>query len=105
MTKHFSWIHHGPQTPQAKMGDDSGKVWTLILQIHYVFKMDNRLHYVSLQSNVKRTHKRKEERDSATIEYSKWTLWLSDGLLSNFDVYPQPTVCSSSSTSSLQHIP
>ena len=29
------------------MGDGSGKVWTLTLQIHFVFKMDNRLHNVS----------------------------------------------------------
>ena len=36
---------------------------TLILQIPFVVKIDNRLHYVSLTSSVKQAYKRKQERD------------------------------------------
>ena len=37
--------------------DDDGKICALIFQIHYLIKMDNRLLYASLTSNVKRAHK------------------------------------------------
>ena len=32
----------------------------LILQVHSMVKMDNRLHYVSLTSNIKRAHEGKQ---------------------------------------------
>ena len=57
------------------MGDDSGKIWTLSLQILYVVKMEYRLHYVSLTSKAKRDETLRQE----TLR--KWTWWLSDGLL------------------------
>ena len=60
---HLSWFHTGRQ---ANLGDDSGKIWTLILQIHFVVKMDKRLHYVSLTA-----HKRKQGRVPATREISE----------------------------------
>ena len=56
---------------QDNTGDDSGKVWMLILQIQYVVKMNDRLHYISLSSDVKRAHKRKEGRESATRDFTK----------------------------------
>ena len=56
------------------MDDDSGKIWTLILQINYVVKMDDRLHYVCLSSNVKQPRKRDEKQDSATIDSTKMHL-------------------------------
>ena len=55
--KYLSRFHTGCQT---NMGGDTGRLWMLILQMHFVVKVDNRLHYVSLTSSVKRAHKRKE---------------------------------------------
>ena len=37
----------------------------------FVIRMDNRLHYVSLTSNVKQAHKEKRGRDSATRDFTK----------------------------------
>ena len=56
------------------MGDGSGKIRKLILQIHFVVKMNNRINYVNLTSNVKRVHKRKEGRNSATRDFTNMEL-------------------------------
>ena len=47
---------------------------TLILQILFVVKIDNRLNYVSLTSSVKQAYKRKQERDSTTRGFTKMDL-------------------------------
>ena len=64
--------------------DDSANFfcWTLNLQIYiFVIKMDNRLHFVSLTSNVKRAHKRRGDETLRQETLRKWTWWLSGGLL------------------------
>ena len=66
--KYLSRIHIGRQKNISK---DSGKIWTVILQIHYVVKKDDRLQYVSLTSNV---NKRKEGRDSPARDFTKMDL-------------------------------
>ena len=40
--------------------DDSAKLFDVDFANIYVIRMDNRLHNVSLTSNVKRAHKRKD---------------------------------------------
>ena len=41
-------------------GDDGAKSLDVDFANMFVIRMDNRLHYISLTSNVKRAHKRKE---------------------------------------------
>ena len=54
MNKYLSRVHTGRE---ANMSDGSGKIRTLISQIHFVAKMNNRMHHESLTSSVKRAHK------------------------------------------------
>ena len=65
---YLSRFHTGGQ---ANIGDDSGKIWTLTLQIHFAVKMDNPLDHVRLTSEVKPAHKRNEGRESATRDRTK----------------------------------
>ena len=62
------------------IGDESGKIWTFILQKHFVVKMDNRLHYVRRHSHCTifcdRVNARAEIRHTDPLQCSDCRIFL-----------------------------